>query len=327
MRAIVITRPGSADVLELREREAPSPGQGEVRVRVRATAVNRADLLQRRGLYPAPADAPADVPGLEFAGEVDSLGPGAHDLKVGDRVFGLTGGGSYAEFITAPSRAVVAMPEGMSFVEAAAVPEAFITAFDALVLQGGLTAGEDVLIPAVGSGVGTAAAQLVRALGGRAIGTARTASKLDRAASEIGLEEGILVESGQFAESVRARTGGRGVDLVLELVGGAYLAEDVACAAPRARIVLVGLMAGTGAELDLGAVLRKRLMIRGTVLRSRPLEEKIAAAQSFARHVVPLLARRLVRPIVGGVLPLAEAKAAHELAETNDTFGKLVLTV
>lgn len=327
MRACVITRPGPADVLEMREVEPPLPAKGEVRVRVRATAVNRADILQRRGMYPAPADAPADIPGLEFAGEVESLGDGPHDVKVGDRVFGLAGGGTYAELVVVPSRTVVVMPAGMSFVEAAAVPEAFITAFDALVLQGHMGAGEDVLIAAVGSGVGTAAAQLVRALGSRAIGTARTASKLDRAATEVDLDQGILVESGRFAEAVMTRTDGRGVDLVLELVGGAYVAEDIACCAPRARIVLVGMMGGTNTEIDLSAVLRKRLTLRGTVLRSRPLEEKITVARAFARHVVPLFTRGLVKPVVGGVLPLVEARAAHELTEKNETFGKLVLTV
>lgn len=327
MRAIVIARAGGPEVLELREVAPPAVEKGEVRVRVRATAVNRADLLQRRGAYPAPPDCPSDIPGLEFSGEVESLGAGIHDVKVGDRVFGLTGGGAYSELVTVPSRTVVPMPSGMSFVEAAAVPEAFITAFDGLVLQGGLAAGEDVLIPAVGSGVGTAAVQLVRAMGARAIGTARTESKLERAASEVDLAVRVLAEKGRFADAVREATGGRGVDLVLELVGGDYLAEDLACIAPKGRIVLVGLMAGANVSIDLGLVLRKRLTLRGTVLRSRPLEEKIAVTQAFARHVLPLLSRGLVKPIVGGVLPLAEAGAAHTLTENNETFGKLVLTV
>lgn len=327
MRAVVISRPGAPDVLELRQVDPPEPGKGEVRIRVRATAVNRADLLQRRGMYPAPSDAPADIPGLEFAGEVEAIGAGVQEHKVGDRVFGLAGGGTYADLLVVPARTAIAMPAGMSFVEAAAVPEAFITAYDGLVLQGELAAGEDVLIPAVGSGVGTAAVQIARAIGARPIGTARTASKLDRAAAELELEERILVEAGRFANDVLARTNGRGVDVVLELVGGDYFAEDIACLAPKGRIVLVGLMAGAQAQVDLGTVLRKRIVIRGTVLRSRPLEEKIAVSQSFARHLVPLFARGALKPVVGGVLPLAEAAAAHELAEKNDTFGKLVLTV
>lgn len=327
MRAVVISRPGSSEVLELRNVDAPVAGVGQVRVRVRATAVNRADIMQRKGFYPAPPDAPADIPGLEFAGEVDSLGPGPHDVAVGDRVFGLAGGGTYAEFVTVPSRTVVPIPPDLSFVEAAAIPEAFITAYDALVLQGGLAAGDDVLIPAVGSGVGTAAVQIARAVGARPIGTARTAAKLERAATELELEAAVLVEAGAFSDAVLAKTGGRGVDVVLELVGGKYLAEDLKCAAPKARIIVVGLLDGGSADLDLRAILHKRLAIRGTVLRARPLEEKIAASRMFAHHVVPLFARGLLKPIVGGVLGLAEAAAAHDLTERNETFGKLVLTV
>jgi putative PIG3 family NAD(P)H quinone oxidoreductase len=327
MRAIVIARPGPPEALELRDVETPVPGKNEVRVRVRATAVNRADLLQRLGFYPAPPDCPPDIPGLEFAGEVEALGPGAHEVAIGDRVFGLSGGGSYAEFIVVPTRTLVRMPERMTFVEAAAVPEAFITAYDALVLQCGLLSGEDVLVSAVGSGIGTAAIQIVRAVGAHAIGTARTAAKLERVSSELELEETILVTDGKFADAVRERTQGRGVHVALELVGGAYVAEDIACLAPRGRLALVGLTAGTHVDADLGAILRKRLTIHGTVLRARPLEEKIAASRAFATHVVPLFERGVVRPVVGGVLPLAEARVAHELTERNETFGKLVLTV
>src|SRR5688500_10289780 len=180
MKAIVITRPGGPEVLELREVPAPQPARGEVRVRVRATAVNRADLLQRMGSYPAPPDAPSDIPGLEFAGELDAVGPDAGEWKVGDRVFGLCGGGAYAQQLVAHARTVVRMPPGLSFTDAAAIPEAFITAWDALVTQAGLSAGETALIHAAGSGVGTAAVQITRAVGARSIGTARTAAKLER---------------------------------------------------------------------------------------------------------------------------------------------------
>jgi putative PIG3 family NAD(P)H quinone oxidoreductase len=326
VKAIVIPRFGGPEVLELRDVPTPAPARGEVAVRVAATAVNRADLLQRLGAYPAPADAPPDIPGIEFAGTVEALGPGVEGWKLGDRVFGLAGGGTYAETVVVHARTLARVPDGLGLREAAAVPEAFITAHDALVGQAGFAAGETVLVTACGSGVGTAALQLVRALGGTALGTARSRAKLERARI-FGLEHGVVPEDGHYAAAVRAATAGRGVDVVLELVGGPYLAEDVACAAPRGRIVLVGLVAGVRAELDLRAVLNQRLSITGTVLRSRPLEEKIAVAQSFARHVVPLITRGALLPVVDRVFPLAEAGAAHEHMASNESFGKVVLEV
>lgn len=240
---------------------------------------------------------------------------------------GIAGGGAYAELLVVPSRTLVRMPSGMAFVEAAAIPEAFITAFDALVLQGGLRAGDEVLVSAVGSGVGTAAVQIIRALGARSLGTARTAAKLERAQADLGLDAFVLAADGRFADGVLAETGGRGVDLVLELVGGAYVAEDLACTAPLGRIVLVGLMAGARADVDLGLVLRKRLTLRGTVLRSRPIEEKIAVSRAFGQQMLPLFARGALRPIVGSVMSFTRAGEAHALAEKNETFGKLVLSV
>jgi NADPH:quinone reductase len=321
MRAVVISRFGGPEVLQVEERPVVEPGRGEVRVRVRATAVNRADLLQRLGRYPAPADAPADIPGLELAGEVEEVGPLVEDLAVGDRVFGLAGGGTYAEQIVVHAHTVTKIPSGMSFTDAAAVPEVFITAWDAAVTQAGLRAGETLLIHAVGSGVGTAAVQIARALGARSIGTTRTARKLEGAGA-LGLDVPIVVADGKFAEEV---TAAGGADVVLELVGGPYLAEDLRCVRPRGRIMLVGAMAGSQAELDLGLVLRRRLSVTGTVLRSRPLEEKIAAVQTFARYVVPLFERGLLRPVVDRVLPLAAAAEAHAYVASNEGFGKVVL--
>ena len=324
MRAIVITKPGGPEVLELRDVEAPCPQRGEVRVRVRATAVNRADIMQRMGAYPAPPDAPQDIPGLELAGEVDRVGDGVTDLAVGDRVFGIVGGGGYAEHAVTHARALAKIPAAMSFTDAAAIPEAFITAYDAMVTQAGLSSGHAVLVHAAGSGVGTAAIQLARAVGARAIGTARTPEKLERARA-LGLAHGIVAQSGKFADEVLRVTGGAGADVVLELVGGAYVAEDIACVAQLGRIVLVGLMAGTRADVDLAALLRKRATLRGTMLRARPLEEKIAATQLFARHVVPLFESGVLRAVVDRVLPLDEARAAHVAMATNEGFGKLVL--
>jgi len=328
MRAIVITEPGGPEVLVLRDVPAPSPGTGEARVRVRATAVNRADLLQRMGMYPAPADAPADIPGLEFAGAIDALGPGAESsgLAVGDRVCGLAGGGAYAEHVVVHARTLAKIPEGLSFTDASALPEACTTAYDAMVTLAGLAPGESVLVHAVGSGVGTAAVQIARAVGARVLGTARTASKLEPARA-LGLDAPIVAEGGRFADAVREHTGGRGADVIVELVGGAYIEEDIACAAPRGRIVLVGLMAGVRADVDLAALLRKRLTLVGTVLRARPLEEKIAAGIAFARHVMPLVERGSVRAVVDKVLPLDRAGEAHAYVAGNAGFGKVVLEV
>ncbi len=332
MRAIVI---GSEASLELRQVPTPEPGPGQARVRIRACALNRADLLQRRGLYPAPPDAPADIPGLEIAGEVDAVGSGTTDVRVGDRVYGIVSGGGYAEQVVVHARTLAKIPmvgaSPLGFVEAAAIPEAFLTAYDAMVLQGGLAAGETVLVSAVGSGVGTAAVQIARAIGARAIGTARSKEKLSRAES-LGLLAGVVAEanpdgSPRFAGGVREANDGRGVDVVLELVGGAYVPESLAALADRGRLVLVGLLAGARADIDLGTVLRRRLRVFGTVLRSRPLEEKIAAAQVLARNLSPLVAEKRLVPVVDRVLPLAKAAEAQDLMASNATFGKIVLEI
>jgi NADPH2:quinone reductase len=325
MRAIVIARPGGPEVLELREVPEPVPSRGEVRVRVRATAVNRADLLQRAGFYPAPAGSPRDIPGLEYAGEIDALGEGVSEWKVGDRVFGLVGGGAYADKIVVYARALARMPAPLGWVEGGAIPEAFITAYDAMVTQANLTSGDCVLIHAAGSGVGTAACQLARAIGARSIGTARTAAKLDRA-RDLGLDDGIVAERGLFASEVLKRTVGEGADVVLDLVGGSYVGESVACAALHGRIVVVGLLGGSRADLDLAALLHKRLIVIGTVLRARPLEEKISAAQRFARHVVPWFEQGKLRAVVDRTMSLEQAAEAHAYVAGNEGFGKVVLT-
>ena len=333
MRAIVITEPGGPEVLQIRDVPAPSPSRGEVRVRVRATAVNRADLLQRMGFYPAPADSPKDIPGLELAGEVDQVGEGVTELAVGDRVLGVVGGGAYAEYVVAHARTLSKIPDGISFTDAAALPEVFTTAYDAMVTQGGLASGDTVLVSAVGSGVGTAAVQIARALGARSIGTARTKDKLERARA-LGMDDGFVLtndlktpEGQSMAEAVLARTGGLGVDVVLELAGGGYIAADLECTRTQGRVILVGLVAGTRVDFDLGLLLRKRLTVRGTALRSRPLEEKIFATRTFARNVLPLVASGALKAIVDKILPLASAGEAHAYTASNASFGKVVLEV
>jgi NADPH:quinone reductase len=328
MRAVVIARPGGPEVLEVREVERPTPGVGEVLVRVLGTALNRADLMQREGRYPAPAGAPTDIPGLEFAGEVAALGPGAREWREGDRVFGIVGGGAYAEYLTTHERALAPIPRSLGWDEAAAAPEAFITAHDALVSQATVRASETVLIHAVGSGVGLAASQLARAFGAVPYGTSRTEDKIVRA-REFGLEDGVALarDPAPLAAAVARWTGSRGVDVVLELVGGPYVAADVEALALRGRLILIGTVAGAQTSLDLRRVLTRRLTIRGTVLRARPLEEKILATRAFASQVVPLLARGAVRAVIDSTFELGRTADAHRHLESNATFGKVVVRV
>jgi putative PIG3 family NAD(P)H quinone oxidoreductase len=324
MRAIVVREPGDPDVLELREVPDPVLPFGHVGVRVRYAGVNRADLMQRRGLYPAPPGAPQDIPGLEVAGVVDALGDGTSRFRLGDRVYGVIAGGGYAELVVVHERELVPIPASITDEEAAAIPEAFVTAYDALIERGRMTPGDQVLIHAAGSGVGTAGVQIVKALGARAIGTSRTREKLDRCRA-LGLDVGIVPEANTFADAVLEATSGRGVDVVLDLVGGGYLTETMRAAAPRARVVVVGLTAGARAEIDLRLLLQKRIELIGTVLRSRPLEEKIAAASLLDRRIGPLVEARSLRPVVDAVFPLASASEAHRRLETDATFGKLLL--
>jgi putative PIG3 family NAD(P)H quinone oxidoreductase len=324
MRAIVITAPGGPDVLHVTDRPMPAPGAHDVLVRVAAAGINRADLSQRRGHYPAPAGAPADIPGLEYAGVVETIGESVTRRAVGDRVMGIVGGGAYAEYVTAHEDETIAIPSHMSFDDAAAIPEAFITAHDALFTQSSLQRGETVLIHAVGSGVGTAAVQLCRHAGARVIGTARDASKLARA-SALGMDIGIDASSGSFATAVIDALGGNAVDVVLELVGGDYVAEDLKVLASRGRLSLVGLIAGRSVALDLGMVLSKRITIRGTVMRARSLAEKIAAARAFEAFALPLLESGAFVAVVDRVFEMEDASAAHAWMESNSNFGKVLL--
>ncbi len=324
MRAVVVTRPGGPEVLEVREVPLPEPGRGEVRVRIAASGVNRADLLQRMGRYPAPPGWPADIPGLELAGVVDAVGPDVTTWAEGDAVMGVVGGGGYAEAAVVHERTLVPAPSGMSTREAGAVPEAFMTAFDAVFLQAGLASGETLLVHAAGSGVGTAALQLARAAGARTLGTSRTPDKLERA-RELGLDEAVEGGGDDWPQRVRELTGGRGVDVVLDLVGSPYLAGNLAVLAERARWIVVGVTGGRTAEMDLRALMSRRASITGTVLRARPLEEKGTLAAAFARRVVPLFERGALRPVVDDVYAPEDASEAHARMEENRTFGKLLL--
>ena len=295
-------------------------------VRVHASALNRADLMQREGRYPAPPDSPQDIPGMEIAGEVAEVGAGVSRWKAGDRVFGIVGGGGNAEYCATREAELAAVPASLSFEQAAAVPEAFITAHDALVTQAQMRSGESVLVHAIGSGVGLAASQLVAALGGKCYGTARTQDKIDRA-KQYGMLEGIALRDdvAPLQDGVQRWTSGKGVDVVLDLVGGPYAQANLDCAAKRARIILIGLVAGRAANLSLATILNKRLSIRGTVMRARSPAEKAAATDAFVRDVVPMLAQGRVQPVVDEVFPLDRIADAHRRLESNQSFGKIVL--
>ena len=324
-RAVVIREPGDVDVLDLAEREVPDPGPGQLRVAVAAAGLNRADILQRRGFYPAPLGCPEDVPGLEYAGVVESVGYGVDAYAPGDRVFGIVGGGAMCTHLLVHAAEAMPVPEGMPLDAAAAVPEAFLTAWDALVTQGEARAGETALVHAVGSGVGTAAVQLCRVLAMASIGTSRASLKLARARA-LGMSEGVHITSdGHFAEAVLTLTGRRGVDVVLNSVGASYVQEDMACLASRGREVVLGLLGGSTVEVNLGLLLRKRAKLVGTVLRSRSLEEKIDVASGFAAAMLGRFATGELVPVVDAVLPISEVRAAHARMESNSTFGKLVL--
>ncbi len=325
MKAVVFEGKGGPEIIAVKELPDPVPARGEVLVRVRAAALNRADLLQRRGLYPPPPGYRADVPGMERAGEVAAVGEGVTRWKAGDRVMAITAGEAQAERCVLHERLLLPIPAGLSFAEAGALPEAGITSHDALFTLGGLRPDMPVLVHAVGSGIATVAVQLARAAGATVIGTSRTAAKLERAKA-LGLDHGILVEGEppRFADAVR-KIAPEGTPLVLEFVGAPYLAEDLAALAPQGRVVVIGTMGGAKAQVDLGVLLRTRASVIGTVLRPRPLEEKIAATRAFARDVLPLVAAGKVKPVVDAVLPLAAAREAHERMERNETFGKLVL--
>lgn len=326
MKAVYIKNFGGPENLEISEVEAPAAPTGdEVIVRVRAAGLNRADLIQRRGFYPAPPGYSQNIPGLEFAGEVAETGADVKTLKPGDRVFGITAGAAQAELVSTRESVLARIPGNLSFTGAAAIPEAFITAHDAVFTQARLKDGETLLIHAVGSGVGLAALQLAKARGIRVFGTSRTAAKLE-AARQFGLDEALLAgEGADFARIIADKTGGRGVDVVLDLVGAGYFAQSLESLALNGRLMLVGLTAGTKAEFDLGMALKKRLKIIGTTLRPRSIEEKAEATGKFVEEVVPLLESGRINPNIDKVFGFEDVRAAHEYLESNESFGKVIL--
>jgi putative PIG3 family NAD(P)H quinone oxidoreductase len=326
MRAVTI----HDGALVIEDRPVPEPAPDEALVRVHGAGLNRPDLVQRLGFYPAPPGAPPDVPGLEFAGVVERVGAEVSDARTGDRVFGVAGGGAQAEYLTVPAVHCARVPDGLDLLAMGGVPETFITAHDAMVSRAAVRPGEWLLVHAVGSGVGTAAVQLAKAFGASVAGTARTRDKLDRCRS-LGLDVGIVPpsrEDGSLDPAALAtailETAGE-MDVVLDLAGGRYVETDIAVCALKGRIVLIGAMAGGRAELDVLGAMGKRLTIAGTLLRPRDKQEKAAATAAFERDVVPLLASGTVAPIVEKVMPIEAVEDAYELLESNTTFGKIIL--
>lgn len=323
MKAAIITRPGGPDVLEIQEVATPEPVGDQVRVRVRASGINRADLLQRAGGYPAPAGSPSNIPGLEFAGEVDAVGPLVRAWKPGQRVMGLAGGGAQAEYILAHEGLLVEIPANLDFTQAAAIPEVFMTAHDALFTQAGLQMGERVLIHAAGSGVGTAAIQLAKATGATTFGTSRTPAKLERA-RELGLDFALAAQN--FAAEAQRLTNEQGVHVVLDFIGAAYLEQNVQALGNWGRMVILATLGGGQGTLPIGSLMGKRISIKGVTLRTRTLEEKLAVTRAFATSVLPLLASGKVRPVVERTYPLSEISTAHAAMGANENFGKLVIS-
>jgi len=324
VKAVLPWRLEISGAIAVGEVAAPAPGAGEVLIRVAAAGLNRADLLQMRGQYPPPPGT-SSVPGLECAGVIETLGPGVDRFRVGERVMALLAGGAQAELVAAPTGQLMPVPGGLSMAEAAALPEAAVTSWTNLVVEGGLCAGETVLVTGATSGIGTFAVQLIRELSGQAIAAARSAERLERL-RDFGIEQLVPMDA-TYPGRVRELTGGRGVDLVLDLVAGEWLSPSLECLAERGRLVLVGLTAGRTAAIDLGLVLRRQLRIVGSALRSRSREEKADLVRAFSEFGLPRLADGRLRPVVDRVFPLAEAARAYACLEHERPFGKVVLAM
>lgn len=326
MRAAVITAPGGPEAFAIEERPDPTPAPDEVLVAVHASALNRADLMQRRGGYAPPPGIAEDIPGLEMAGVIEDVGERVVGWQPGDRVMALLGGGGYASKVAVHERMLMAVPERLSLAEAASIPEVFLTAYDALFMQCELQQGEAVMIHAAGSGVGTAGVQLAKAVGCRTFGTAGSAEKL-AAARELGLDVGINYREQDFAEVVAEATGGRGVDVVLDVIGAPYWERNLRSLAMLGRMVMVGTMGGGTVEFNIGLLMGKRLRVHGTLLRARPLEQKATLTRTFVHRVLPFFESGAIRPIIDRVFPLDEVSDAHRYMEANANFGKIVLGV
>jgi NADPH2:quinone reductase len=325
MTVIAIRAPGGPEMLAPERRPVPQPGEGEVLVKVAAAGVNRPDVMQRQGNYPPPKGA-TDIPGLEIAGEVVALGPGATRWKVGDTVMALVVGGGYAEYCPAHETHCLPIPAGLSMKEAAAVPETFFTVWHNLFDRGKLKAGETLLVHGGTSGIGTAAIQLAHEVGARVIATAGSAEKCE-ACRTLGADPAINYKTEDFVAVTKAATGGKGANVIIDLVGGDYIERNYEAAAVEGRVVQIGFQGSAKATVDFRRIMLKRLTHTGSVLRSRPIADKAAIARGVEKDVLPLIAAGKVRPIMDSTFPLAQASAAHARMESSAHIGKIVLTV
>lgn len=323
MKAIAITKPGGPEVLELREIARAEPKHGEILIRVEAAGVNRPDTIQRMGLYPPPPGAP-DTPGLEVAGEVVATGPGVTLWKAGDRVCALLGGGGYAEYAAVHETHALPIPKGFSAIEAAALPETFFTVWTNVFERGALKADETFLVHGGTSGIGTTAIQLANCFGARVFATAGSAEKC-AACLQLGAEAAFNYREQDFVKEIKVLTGGRGVDVILDMVGGPYIARNIQSAAPDGRIVSIAFLQGSTAEVNFMPIMLKRLTLTGSTLRPRGIEEKAALARALREKVWPLIEAGRIRPRIDATFPLAEAAKAHELMEKSTHIGKIVL--
>ena len=325
MRAVVLRSHGGPDVLQFEDVASPVIGEQDILVTVAATALNRADLLQRMGFYPNPFPSGPEIPGLEFAGTVAAIGEKVTAWSIGDRVMGITSGGAYAEQLSIHERQAMAVPSGMSLHDAAGIPEVFITAWDALVVQGGLTSGRWAMVHAGASGVGTAAIQICKAIGARIVVTC-SGGKVN-ACRALGADVVVDYGTQDFVAEVATATGGAGVDVILDVIGGDYVERNIASLAVKGHIIQVGVMAGKPVPFNIGLLLGKRASITGTVLRARPLEEKIAISQRFASEMLPLFSTGQLKPVIDSVYAFADIASAHEYMASNGNVGKIVITV
>jgi putative PIG3 family NAD(P)H quinone oxidoreductase len=327
MKVVEITRPGNPDVLRLGDRPMPVPGAGEVLIRVSASGINRPDVLQRKGHYPAPPGA-SDLPGLEVAGVIeqgDALALAAAGLSLGDRVCALVAGGGYAQWCVAPLAQCLPIPEGLSDVEAASLPETFFTVWSNLMDRGQLKAGESVLIQGGTSGIGVTAIQIAKAFGARVFATAGSDDKCD-ACVALGADAAINYKTSDFQTEIARLTDGQGVDVILDMVAGSYVAKEVQCLREDGRLVIISVQGGVRSELDAGLVLRRRLTVTGSTLRPRPVAFKAAIAQACLARVWPLLVSGQIKPVIHSVFAAVDADKAHALMESNQHVGKIVLT-
>ena len=325
MRAVVLRSHGGPEVLQFEDVASPIIGEQDILVTVAATALNRADLLQRMGFYPNPFPSGPEIPGLEFAGTVAAIGDKVTAWSIGDRVMGITSGGAYAEQLAIHERQAMAVPSQMSLHDAAGIPEVFITAWDALVVQGGLTSGRWAMVHAGASGVGTAAIQICKAIGARIVVTC-SGGKVE-ACRALGADVVVDYGTQDFVAEVATATDGAGVDVVLDVIGGDYVERNIASLAVKGHIIQVGVMAGKPVPLNIGLLLGKRASITGTVLRARPLEEKIAISQRFASEMLPLFSTGQLKPVIDSVYAFADIAQGHEYMASNGNVGKIVITV